>query len=517
MTLNAIVTPHHLSAAAGQQVLIDGGNAVDAAVAAVAAQGVVAPETCGIGGDLFALVHRPGWERPRALNSSGRAGSNADAGELRRIGYTEVPRDHPLTVTIPGCIDGLVALADDLGRKDIGETLQPAIRLASEGFEVSSEQASAFTRQAEVYRANTAVADFYPGGSPVKRGDRVRRAALGVTLQRVAEEGRDAFYRGRPAEDIVDAVGGRITLDDMEGPQAEWVDPISAAVAGLSAWTIPPNSQGYLGPATLAVFEMLQPPSDPEDPLWWHLLIEAYRSLAWERDDVVADPGHLSLPAEMLLDRARLDRAVGTVDPQRTGVWPRPMGGPHSTAYLCVVDSTGLAVSIIQSNYRGTGSPFGAARSGFLLQDRGGGFSLMPGHPNELAPGKRPLHTLSPTLWADGDGPRWVLGTRGGSIQPQLIAQIAARAIIGGASLHSAQHAPRWATSEFGPFSTADLAFEPGVSPAILEDLRRRGHVIEELDGRRPGWGPVSMIALAGQGLQAAADPRVDTTSAVVF
>mgnify|MGYP006176559149 CR=1 FL=1 len=210
------------------------------------------------------------------------------------------------------------------------------------------------------------------------------------------------------------------------------IDPIGVQVAGLTAWTIPPNSQGYLGPAALAVFEMLQPPSDPESPDWWHLLIEAFRCVAWERNDLVSDSETLALPANLLLDSERLARAASTVDLRHSGVWPAGMGPVSSTAYLCVVDANGLAVSIIQSNYNGTGSPHGAAHSGFLLHDRGLGFTLMPGHPNELAPGKRPLHTLSPTLWADGDKPRWTLGTRGGSVQPQLVAQLAARAILGG-------------------------------------------------------------------------------------
>jgi gamma-glutamyltranspeptidase/glutathione hydrolase len=219
----------------------------------------------------------------------------------------------------------------------------------------------------------------------------------------------------------------------------------------------------------------------------------------------------------MILDKARLQRAAGSVDRGGTGIWPTGMDAPHSTAYLCATDEDGMAVSIIQSNYRGTGSPYGAARSGFLLQDRGLGFTLTPGHPNELAPGKRPLHTLAPTLWTEADRPRWILGTRGGAVQPQIIAQMAARAILGSQGLEEAQRAPRWTMSEFGPSSRSALSMEPGVSSSVIDHLRSLGHQIEVLEGPQPGWGPVSIIEVDGETRRAAADPRVDTTEALVF
>lgn len=517
MTSNAVATPHDLSAEAGKRVLSEGGNAVDAAVAAVAAQGVVAPETCGVGGDLFALIHMPGWNRPRALNSSGRAGSNVDAEGLRQAGATEIPGDHPAVSTVPGCVDGLLTLTAELGQLDIGQVLQPAIALARDGFEVSAEQALAFRSQESVYSDNPAVADFYPDGDPVERGDRVTRHDLARTLEEVASGDRDSFYGDVAGEDICDAVGGLVTMEDLAVNQAEWIDPIGADVAGLTAWTIPPNSQGFLGPGTLAVFEMLDPPDDPDDPMWWHLLIEAYRCLAWERDDIVSDPETLALPANMLLDSGRMQRAADSVDRNNTGVWPTPMGRTSGTAYMCAADADGMAVSIIQSNYQGTGSPFGAARSGFLLHDRGLGFTLTPGHPNELGPGKRPLHTLSPTLWTDGDQPGWVLGTRGGAVQPQLVAQVAARAILGGHPLAASQEAPRWTISEFGPNSPSRVAVEPGVPDNVFDGLRALGHAVSPLDRIQPGWGPVSIIELDGPDRRSAADPRVDTTAALVF
>jgi gamma-glutamyltranspeptidase / glutathione hydrolase len=492
-----------------------GGNAVDAAIAATATQGVVAPETCGIGGDLFALVHRPGWDMPRALNASGRAGSNADPEPVRSLGT--IPRDHVLSVTAPGCVDGWAALSSELGRLSMSECLAPAVEYATDGFEVSTEQALAFLQHESLYTGQPAIREFYPEGDPVTRGDLVRRPALAATLQAVGEGGREAFYLEDPARDIVEELGSLITRDDLARPHAEWVTPISCVVGDMAAWTLPPNSQGYLGPATLAVFEMLGPPSDPSDPDWWHLLIEAFRSLAWERDDLVADPDHAPLPAHLLLDRDRLARAAATVDRGRTGVWPRKMGSESSTAYMCIVDSEGMAVSVIQSNFEGTGSAFGAGRSGFLLHNRGSGFSLIPGHPNELQPGKRPLHTLSPTLWTRDRESKWLIGTRGGPVQPQLVAQVAARAVLAGQTIEEAQNAPRWVVREFGPFSEGRLLVEPGIATTTLADLRRRGHIIDETGKRQPGWGPVSMIHIDGDTRSTHPDPRVDTTSAAVF
>lgn len=517
MTLNAVATPHEQSALAAKRILDQGGNAVDAAIAAVAAQGVVAPETCGVGGDLFALIHRPGWDRPTALNASGRAGSGASIDRIPDREGTHFPRDHPMTVTIPGCVDGLVELSGELGSVGLSETLAPAIELARGGFGASYELARAFDMLQDVYRDNPAVSEMYPRGRPVMEGETIRRPALAETLEALATGGRDSFYEGRPGEDIVEATQEVITTEDLRRDQAEWIDAIGVEVAGQVAWTIPPNSQGYLGIGSLAIFEMLDAPADPSDPLWWHLLIESYRCLAWERDDVVADPNHAPLPNRLLMGRQRLERAAASVSRERAGVWPDRIGSLGGTAYLCVADSDGMGVSMIQSNYRGTGSPFGATRSGFLLQDRGSGFSLTRGHPNAVAPGKRPLHTLSPTLWTSGEETSWLLGTRGGAVQPQLVAQFAARSILGDQDLDAALAAPRWTVSDFGPGSQPALRVEPGISEDVISDLRGRGHTVALMDAPQPGWGPVSVIHIDGDVKQAGADPRVATSRALVW
>jgi gamma-glutamyltranspeptidase/glutathione hydrolase len=426
-----------------------------------------------------------------------------------------VPADHQLAVTIPGCVDGLVGLSDRFGSMSLRGCLEAAITLAEEGFEVSNEQARAFNIKSAVYAENPAVSGFYPDGKPVEAGQIVTRGDLARTLEGIAEGGRDAFYLGTAGDDIVNALSPYVQPEDLEMEQHDWVDPLAVGIGDQTAWAIPPNSAGYLGPATLAVFLRLDPPSDPTDPLWWHLLIEAHRSLAWDRDRVVADPETAPVPAEELVSPERLDRAATGVSRTHAGSWPTPPAASTGTAYMCVTDTEGLSVSIINSNYYGTGSPFGATRSGFLLQDRGRGFSLVPGHANELAPNKRPAHTLSPTLWTNRYMTSWLLGTRGGEIQPQLVAQLAARAIVGSDDLEQAQAAPRWSMTEYGPGDSSSVSLEPGTG--VEKALTDLGHHVVTRDSLQPGWGPMSIIARRGDEVQAASDPRVDTATAVVI
>lgn len=507
-----VVTPHVLSTQAGMDMLAQGGSAVDAAIAANAVQGMVAPETCGIGGDLFALIHH--GTDVTALNSSGTAGSNVSAAALRDEGLTTLPRHHPATVTVPGCVAGWFDLHERHGRLPMRVVLQRAIELGHDGFPASTEYARATDRMHEFLAEHEAGAQLLADGTPPQRGDRVRRPNLSATLETIGEQGPDAFYQGAVAESISDAVGGLITPEDVGAFQPEWVAPLSAEVFGVTGWTIPPNSQGYLTLATLRLFETLSPTLDPGDPRWTHLLIEAYRAVVAERDDVVADPRHAPLPNAELLALDRLLELAADVNPDVSVRRPPIERRNGGTMYLAVVDGEGMGVSLIESNYRGIGSGIGAGDSGFILHDRGGGFDLRAGHPNEIAPGKRPFHTLAPTIWTQGHRLRAVLGTRGGHQQPQLLAQVAALFFAAGRTPASAQSHPRWTMSDTSSVqSTVDL--ESGTPDQVVEGLHRRGHSVRLQPERMAGWGPVSLIAVDPTGLRTgAADPRVDTTSA---
>lgn len=511
----AVVTPHVLSTQAGMEMLDRGGTAVDAAIAANAVQGMVAPETCGIGGDLFALVHTEGTVT--ALNASGWAGSKASAQALRDENLTSIPQHHPASVTIPGCVAGWFALHGRYGRLPIETVLARAIELGRNGFAASTEYSHATHRMAEFLADHEAGAQLLIDGRPAQRGERIHRPNLARTLDRIAHEGRNAFYEGSVADTISAAVGGLITPDDVTAYSPDWVDPISADFFGVTGWTISPNSQGYLTLATLAIFESLTPTLDPGDPRWRHFLIEAYRAAAAERDDIVADPAYAPIPNDLLLDPDRLAELSAGISPDHAAERKRPEAKPGGTMYLCTVDGDGMGVSLIESNFHGIGTGIGAGDSGFILHNRGGGFDLRPGHPNEIAPRKRPLHTLSPTLWTEGARLRTVLGTRGGYQQPQILAQVAALLYGAGRSAGHAQAETRWALTNLEAPTGSLVDVESDMSSHITHGLTARGHTVRPQSARVPGWGPVAIIDVDAHGLRtAAADLRVDTASAAV-
>ena len=509
------VTPHHLATAAAVDVMRNGGNAVDAAVAANATLGMVLPTTCGIGGDLFAMVHRPGMDRPDVLNASGRGGSGLDAARLRAAGHDTMPLRDPAAITVPGCVDGWEALLARHGTLTLADLLAPVIALGEEGFGVSDELASDLTRIERMIAGQPSAAALYPDGSPPPAGTTLRRPDLAATLRAIASDGRSAFYSGRVAIAIAGVTDGILTEADLAANTPDWVAPVGAGVFGLTAWTVPPNSQGYLTVAALMLIEALDPPADPEDPAFHHAVIEAYRAMAWERDDLVADPRHAPLPPEALLDPDRVLSRAARLHPDRIARWPESGPAQGGTAFLCVVDRDDVAVSLIQSNFTGIGSGISAGDTGVFLHNRGGGFSLIPGHPNEAAPGKRPLHTLAPTLWTRGDRAAMTLGTRGGHQQPQYLSQMAALMLHVGMTPSAAQLSPRWHTDEAGDGSRSTLVVESRMSEEVVSGLGGRGHVVDRGPDFPQGWGPVSAIVLTdGGGRVAAADPRVSSALA---
>jgi gamma-glutamyltranspeptidase/glutathione hydrolase len=491
-----------------------GGNAVDGAIAANAVLAVVLPDTCGPGGDLFALIHHPGSTQPVALNASGRAGSGADPEVLRRAGYREIPARSIATITVPGCVDGWESLSGAEGSLSLEEVLSPAIALATDGFPVSTEFAMSLERLATLLESQASAIPLYPEGRPPLPGDTLRRPRLAQTLQSIAIEGRDAFYGGAVGAEITRVTAGVITPADLAVRQTEWVRPIGVDVFGLTAWTVPPNSQGYLTLATAWIFERLVAQTDPHDPRFQHGLIEAYRAVAWEREDLVSEPAAARTDPRTLLSDERLARRAKEIDLTQAMNWPAPRSIPGGTAYLCTRDGSGMGVSLIQSNYHGIGTGISAGDTGVFLHDRGGGFNLFAGHPNELGPGKRPLHTLSPTLWTSGTALAALLGTRGGEYQPQLLAQVAANLFHAGQTAPEALAAPRWLVDGWQGGGPHRVRIEPGhqnLSPA----LSRLGHTVDVVDAWQPGWGPVSLIVDEGVTTTAAADPRVTTAAAV--
>jgi gamma-glutamyltranspeptidase/glutathione hydrolase len=469
-----VASAHHLATQAGLEMYALGGNAVDAAIATNAAIAVTSPQLCGMGGDLFALVHD--GDGVHALNSSGRAGSGASAAALRDAGFTEMPFRHDIrTVTVPGCVDGWCALNSRFGRLPLATVLAPAIRLAEDGFPASPLLVGAISQLDDAGREQLAEL-----ASQARRtGDRVRRPGVATALLAVAEQGRDGFYLGAFGDGLLSLGSGWFDRNDLAVAGATWVDPLSTPAFGRTLHTIPPNSQGYLllGAARLVDSLIDSLPADPDDPAWAHLLVEAAKAAGRDRPDVLAEDADGAALVDAIASRA------GEIDVAHAS----HIGRAHhdgDTTYLCTVDRDRMGVSLIQSNASGFGSWLVEPNTQINLHNRGLGFSLEAGHPAELGPGRRPPHTLSPALATRPDGSlAAVFGTMGGDGQPQILLQIAARLFHHGQSPGVAVDAGRWVlhgpVTGFDTWTTAEgphLLVE-GQAPADwVERLRALGH-----------------------------------------
>ncbi|MEY4175361.1 MAG: hypothetical protein RI900_2526 [Actinomycetota bacterium] len=500
-----VATADQLATQAGMSALALGGNAVDAAIAANAAIAVTGPHLCGMGGDLFALVHFDG--QVHCLNSSGRAGSGADARTLRAEGLEAMPFRHDVrTVTVPGCVEGWSMLHDRFGSLPMATLLAPAIELAEHGFPASPLLAGAVAQLDP--RARTTLSEL---SSQARRpGTRVRRTGVAAALRAVADGGRDAFYLGRFGEGLLALGDGWFDRSDLEGPLAEWVDPLGTRAWGVDLWTVPPNSQGYLTLAGAALADAVGLPADPDDELWAHLLIEVASAVAHDRPTAL----HEFADGRSLLAAAAARSAM--VDRERASRRPVP-GLDGDTTYLCTTDEAGNGVSLIQSNAAGFGSWVVEPNTGINLHNRGLGFSLEEGHPAELRASARPPHTLSPALATDPDGAlRSVFGTMGGDGQPQILLQLAARLFHHGQSPAVAMHAARWVLrgphTGFDTWTTAEgqvVKVESNAPDEWVAQLAERGHRVETTPPFDSAFGHANVIIRDEEGFwSGAADPR---------
>jgi gamma-glutamyltranspeptidase / glutathione hydrolase len=493
----------HLAAEAGVAMLRAGGSAADAAVAASAVLAVTTQHMCGMGGDLFALVHQPGTVAPEVLNASGRSGSGADAESLRADGFDRMPAYGDIrAVPVPGCVDGWLALHERFGRLPLRDVLAPARGYAAGGFPASPLLA----------RVASSVADL-PGGQDFatahRPGNVVRRPGVARALDAVASDGRDGFYGGEFGGGLLALGGGEYDADDLTTPNADWVEPLGVDVWGHRLWTVPPNSQGYLTLAGAWIASGLPLPADPDDPLWAHLTIEAARMAAFDRLDVL----HENADGAALVDQARLEPRRAAIRVDRAAAF-RDTSRAGGTIYLCAVDADRLGVSLMQSNAAGFGARIAERATGIFLQNRGIGFSLEPGHPAEYGPRRRPPHTLSPALVTVGDRLAMVIGTMGGDTQPQILLQLLTRLLAHGESAGDAIAAPRWALTEAGAgggFSTWEergrvrVALEDVVPTGWLDGLTDRGHDAAVVAGN---YGHAHVIAVRDAVLEGASDPR---------
>ncbi|HUF99693.1 MAG TPA: gamma-glutamyltransferase [Ilumatobacter sp.] len=509
----AVATADQLATQAGISMIQRGGNAVDAAIAANAAMAVVGPHLCGIGGDLFALVVADG--EVFALNATGRAGSGADAAALRAAGATVIGHRHDMNaVTIPGCVDGWVALHERFGSLPLAELLAPAIELATTGFAASPLLAASVRGLDAVGREQlAAVAD-----QASRSAAHVRLPGVARTLGSIADEGRAGLYHGEFGAGLLDIGAGLFTEADLAGSQADWVEPLTTDVFGVSLSTIPPNSQGYLilGAARLAA--ALGVPSDPDDPQWAHLLVECAGAAGRDRPEVLSDR------ADGLALLAAIDRRVEEIDPVRASRTGAP-ASDGDTTYLCTADATGMAVSLIQSNASGFGSWVAEPNTGIGLHNRGIGFSLVEGHPAEYGPGRRPPHTLAPAVAMREGRLAAVFGTMGGDAQPQILLQIAIRLFEHSQRPDVAISAGRWALKAAGTgFDTwtasggMRVSLEGNVASGWSAGLTERGHTVAEDVPFSSAFGHAHAIVVDDSGcFHAAADPRTVVGSAAAL
>ena len=512
-----VATPHYLATAAGLGVLGRGGNALDAAVAANLVLAVVAPYTCGFGGDCFALL----WTEPAGLcayNGSGRAPAAATPDAVRAAaGGPALPARGPLTVTVPGAVDAWFALLERFGTLGFADLARPALAYARDGFPLTARGAATIAAGRPPTPEWGEWDAVYGAASA---GRRLCQPALAGTIDALAAGGRDAFYRGPVAAAVaghVQSLGGLLGASDLAAHRGEWVAPLTAAYRGVDVVELPPNSQGA---AALLALNLVAGAgagggaSLPADPVEReHLLIEAVKIALAERDAHLTDPDHMRVPPDALARPAWADACRGGLGPTARNPAPSRAASP-GTAYLCAVDAAGMCVSLIQSNYLGFGSGVTVPGWGINLQNRGAYFTLEPDHVNVVAPGKRTLHTLMPAMALRAGRPWLVFGAMGGDGQAQTHVQLLTRLVdIDGRDdpdLLQAIAAPRWLVDP----ADWSLAVEGGFPDGVVGGLERRGHRIRPVPRGHRAMGHVQAIAVTEPGLEAAADPRAEGLAA---
>jgi gamma-glutamyltranspeptidase/glutathione hydrolase len=498
-----VATPHYLATNAGAAVLRSGGNAVDAAIAANLVLGVVAPYTCGIGGDCFAIV----WDGAlHGYNGSGRAPAAATPERLAAAaGQAVMPRSGPHPITVPGAVDAWFALLERFGTRSFAELAEPAITYAAGGFPLTAAGAARIKAGRPVDRGWGEWQDIYGRAGA---GVRLSQPGLALTLRTVAAGGPDAFYRGFIAEAVgahVQQLGGLLDAGDLAVHEGEWVEPLEGRYRDLTVAELPPNSQGSAALLALHLLDQAGP-LPPDGPERHHVLIEAVGLALAERDAHLTDPARMRVPPGLLADPAHAKGLAGGSSP----VAGAARGSGGDTAYLCAVDGSGLCVSLIQSNYAGFGSGVTVPGWGINLHNRGAYFSLDPAHVNVIAPGKRTLHTLMPAF-ARRDGRPWlVFGTMGADGQLQTQVQLLARLVDDGADPAAAVTAPRWVVDP-GDFS---VQIEDRFPPEIPDGLRALGHRVQTVGPFEDVMGHAHLIRLDGDGLTAASDPRCEGLAA---
>lgn len=490
MARNVVATSQPLASQAGAAAFAKGGNAIDAALAAAITLTVVEPTMNGLGGDAFALI----WdgEELHGMNGSGRSPKAWHPDRFK--GMDTMPQRGWETVTVPGQVAAWVDLSIRFGDLDFEDLFEDAIRHALDGFPVSPVIAKQWQMSAAELKDHPGFNAFMPNGRAPKAGEIWRIPEQAATLREIARTYGESFYHGRLGRAITDFAkehGAALSMEDLAAHQTQWVDPISIQFRDVKIHEIPPNGQGITALIALGILDHL--PYDQTKPgsaERLHLEIEAMRVAFADLYAHIADPRHMKLDPETLLDPAYLKKRAALIDPKRAGRYPAGQPTSNGTIYLCAADKDGRMISYIQSNFTGFGSGIVIPGTGISMHNRGRGFVTTPGHPNQVHGDKHPMHTIIPAFMTRGNDPVMAFGVMGANMQAQGHTQMVLRHVVEGRNPQACSDQPRWRINDQG-----DLILEPAWDPAVVEALRAMGHTPTVMPEGNLDFGSAQLIA----------------------
>jgi gamma-glutamyltranspeptidase/glutathione hydrolase len=508
-----VSTGHHLASTEAARVLEKGGNAVDAAMAASAVLTVVRPQFCGLGGDLFAQIY---WSKSREVEVMNASGTSPYNAQRNKFQGKEIPKRGILAASVPGLVSGWSEMLKKFGTYQLADILSPAIALAEEGFPIYRNLAEALQSSAKMLvQEGNRVHAFFKDGRTLQTGELLVQSRMAKILREIAASGPDAFYRGEPAKAIVresQARGGLFSDRDFFDHQSLWVPPVWTTFRDHEIYAVPPNSYGSLLLLQLKIledFDLKNFGHNTADAL--HVQVEAKKLAFADGDYIIADPDFMKNDLTPFVSKAYATKQAKRIDLRKAAFGVEPGLGPErrggSTTYIAVVDSQGNCVSLIQSLYHSFGCGVFVEDTGIALNNRMIGFTLQPDHPNEVAPHKRPAHTLSPSLLFKKGLPSHVLGTPGGTGQTQSLAQIIINLLVFGMDIQEAIEAARWRSE-----TERELAIESRLPKSVADELKERGHDVRMVGSWSPSMGGAEGITIDIERgvLTAGADPRRD-------
>jgi len=497
-----------LATLAGVQILMSGGNAIDAAVAAAAVLGVVEPSSLGIGGDAFAVFYSAKEKVLKALDASGRSPYAASLDFCRKSGFKGMPQRGIHSVTVPGAIHGWSALLDAYGTRKLSDVLQSAIHYADDGFPVAELTAESWHEsEASLKNDEGAAINYLVNGRAPKAGEIFKNPRMAKTLRRIAAEGAEFFYGGEIAEKIVRCSkkkGGLFTLKDFADHRSDWVDPITANYRGYDIYELPPATHGFVTLEILKILEAFDPKAmEAQSAEVLHLMIEAKKLAFADRDRYLADRDYMKVSVNDLLSPKRVETLRARLQKDRAASEIESMALAADTEYLAAADNEGNLVSFIQSNFMGFGSGIVEPETGIVLQNRGHLFSLDESHPNCIGPHKRCVHTLMPGMILRDGKPFAALGLKGGHVQPQVQVQIITNLIDFGMTVQESI-----AASRFNHIEGLKVGLESGIPESTVQELERRGHQIVSGNPESFGGAHAIMIHPESGAFIGGSDPR---------